>query len=156
MLYFEYRYWPQNGNFAVFHKFVQISSFSQICAISSFSQICANQSLAVGHKQLILYLIFKYDFLAEALKAHKAKRHSVFYCSKCPEHKGFNRKSSLNTHIRVMHNGIIPTTSCQLCHKILKTEEKAISHFNKYHKQSNDWELHNHALKKHVQVINPF
>ena len=97
-------------------------------------------------------LTFCFISVTEALKIHKEKRHSVFFCSKCPEHKGFNRKSSLNAHVKNVHEGVFPSTRCTLCHKNLETEEKATSHFKKYHKQDEEWKLHNHALKRHIQV----
>ena len=74
-------------------------------------------------------LTFCFISVTEALKIHKEKRHSVFFCSKCPEHKGFNRKSSLNAHVKNVHEGVFPSTRCTLCHKNLETEEKATSHF---------------------------
>ena len=88
---------------------------------------------------------------ADILKNHRKKNHSTFKCLKCPEQPEYHRKSSLSRHISVMHDGVFPTTICQLCRKNLETEEKATSHFNKHHKQDREWEMHDHALKKHVQ-----
>ena len=83
------------------------------------------------------------------MKVHKEAKHQWYNCPKCPSH--YKRRAHLSRHIKIVHEGVFPSSFCQLCDVALDNEEELRHHFTKKHKQSQVWELHDHALKKSVQ-----
>ena len=80
-----------------------------------------------------------------ALKTHKLQKHRTYLCSECPE-KTFPRKSSLNRHIQIVHEGDFPVdTVCRLCHTAFDSEENLTAHLDSIHKQNEEFVLYNHV-----------
>ena len=88
-------------------------------------------------------------FFSAALKVHKETKHQWYPCPKCPSH--YKKRAHLSRHIKIVHDGLFPSTFCQLCDLALDSEKTLRRHFARVHKQSQIWELHDHALKRSVQ-----